>query len=76
MTITGLFENQTCITKKPVKLFHKYINGNVIHMSVFNIFMLKYLCDSRNLCIAEHFRPQKQANHKPDLAGRCLHLFF
>ena len=45
-------------------------------MSVFNIFMLKYLCDSRNLCIAEHFRPQKQANHKPDLAGRCLHLFF
>ena len=45
-------------------------------MSVFNIFMLKYLCDSRNLCIAEHLRPQKQSNHKADLAGRCLHLFF
>ena len=45
-------------------------------MSVFNIFMLKYLCDSRTLCIAEHLRPQKQANHKADLAWPMSTPFF
>ena len=34
ITITRLSANQTRITEKPVKLFHKCININVIHMSV------------------------------------------
>ena len=41
--ITPLFENQTRMTQKSVMLFHKHININVIHMSEFHIFMLKYL---------------------------------
>ena len=37
-------------------------------MSVFNIFMLKYMWDLGNLCVAEHLRPQKRARNKDDLA--------
>ena len=37
ITITHLFENQTRITWKPVKLFHKCTYINAINMSVFNV---------------------------------------
>ena len=46
----SLFETEIRITQKPVKLFHKCININVLHMSVFNIFMLNYPSDLRTLC--------------------------
>ena len=54
--------------KNHSKLFHKCIIMNVIHMSVFNIFMLKYLWDLRTLLGTEHWWPQKGARQKDDLA--------
>ena len=37
-------------------------------MSVFKIFMFKYLQDLRTYYVAEHLRPQKRARSKDDLA--------
>ena len=37
-------------------------------MSVFNMFMLKYLRDLKTLCVTEHLPPQKCVRYKNDLA--------